>query len=98
MLKKEFFGDGKDFSALTEAEEWLEANNYIYGFLQNSSPRAIYSKNITNYVAKWRNLFDKEKDNACGRMLFPNHSPRNGPVLILLKETAEDIFPPNDYE
>jgi hypothetical protein len=79
-----FSGDGRDFSATRDAEDWLRANGCSVGPMQADAPRAIMFGDYQ--IAKWRNLSGAEKAALDGLLeCAPGTSPRNGPVIVRLR-------------
>jgi len=74
--KVTFNNNGKDFSAKTMAEYFLERLDCNVGSTQRGAPRAIYFYDC--YVSKWRNLSQEDIDEMHGRLTSENY--RNGRV------------------
>jgi hypothetical protein len=77
---------GVDFSAYHAACAWLKKRGFSYGSLQRGAPTAIYKDDSS--VAEWRNLSKKDRDAMDGVMLTPTGEYRNGPVVVLLREST----------
>jgi hypothetical protein len=80
---KTTFAQTGDFSAMNEAEKFLEANGYSIGSCERGSPRGILKGDWT--IAKWRNLDKTDVAAMHGKM---TGDMRNGPVLVELFEES----------
>lgn len=81
-LYKVFEYDGQAFSAWNKAIKWCAENQYSIGQMQANAPIAIMKGLEWDWIAKWRNLTQDEKNQADG-ILKGNF--RNGNVEIFLK-------------
>lgn len=67
------------FKALYAAEKWINENNYSMGSTCVCSPCAVFKGKC--YVAKWRNLSQKERNSVDGLL---DGDFRKGPLLLKL--------------
>jgi len=80
---RQFAGDGRDFSACYEAEDLAHRCGFAIGSAQRGDPRGLMHGYA--YVAKWRNLSQRERAELHGAMFG---DMRHGPVMIVVYVTA----------
>ncbi|HWW46574.1 MAG TPA: hypothetical protein VNZ94_01890 [Xanthobacteraceae bacterium] len=80
---RQFTGDGRDFSACSEAEELARRCGFAVGRTQAGAPRGLMHGYA--YVAKWRNLTLQDRAQLHGVMFG---DMRRGPVMIVVYVTA----------
>ncbi len=81
-LVKTFTTEG-DFSACTEAEEFLKLAGFSVGTMQRGDPRGILFGDYD--IMKWRNLDKRDREALHGILVGPM---RTGPVRIQIFESA----------
>jgi hypothetical protein len=79
-MKKKFENE-RTFEAYNDACKWLKENGYSYGSMCSPAPTAIVKGNY--YIAKWRNLTTKERNEVDGTI---TGDFRNGPVTVEVYE------------
>jgi len=81
-----FNGNGDDFSAISEAQKWLDDNGYSYGSMCGDYPIAI-ARGVGIQIAKWRNISKYEKDNEIDGVI-KSLDFRCGSVTIEFKDES----------
>ena len=76
----EFKGNGNDFSASHDAENWCKSHGFTVGPMCRENPRGISRKH--GYIAKWDNIRVHER--ALVEGIMTSDDPRHGPVFVLL--------------
>lgn len=78
------FNQKGTFQALYAAEAWCRDNGISVGQSSATGPTGLLFGHF-DWIAKWRNLTPKERDELHGTM---HGEFREGPVFITLKDTA----------
>jgi len=84
MIEKTFTAEAT-FGALYAAENWCRDSGISTGSLCRDEPVCLMWGD--SYIAKWRNLTGRERNQCHGRMTSPNF--RTGPVTIRIAEKDE---------
>ena len=79
--RKLFTGNGDDFSAFHEAEEFVRRNGFDIGSMESKNPIGIH-RNAT--ISKWTRMSREEQESLDGRM--ESEDFRNGHVTVLFRE------------
>ena len=85
------FNQQGTFEALHAAEEWCREHGISVGQSSADGPTGLLFGDYS-WIAKWRNLTHKERDELHGTM---SGDFREGPVTVTLKDSALEKFAPS---
>lgn len=84
MSQRLFQGDGSDFSALYEAQQWLVDNGYSVGPMCHGCPMGIVKGEV--FIGKWRSLTREEQRDLDGQL----HADRFGTARIVFMDRQRE--------
>lgn len=92
--EKTFDRTERDFGAVTQAEDYLEAAGYSIGSMQSDNPRALVKGKLR--IAKWWNIDREEYHRIDGLMLSDDY--RTGSVLVVLFKASDELGEVDDAD
>lgn len=84
--RRDFAGNGSDFSAYRDCEAWLKLRGFSTGAMQDRCPTAVIFGEVA--IAKWTRLSPEDREFLHGQIIASTGSFRSGPVVLVIRRDA----------